>query len=691
MDNNLYEVINLKLQAHKTPVFKEEKSKEWIIYGADKEGGYYNNYPAYLLYLYNRSSKHNAFINGKVLYICGAGVGFDSEGLTLQDIAMANDFINKENSNFDTLKDIVKKCVLDKKLFGGYYLEIIWNKAGTSFETLHFPYNNLRKAKDADGYWYSKDWSKQKQSKEETGLEYIDLFDPEKPSARQIFVSKEYRPDLDAYPLPDYVASTVYAEVDVELSNYRLNAIKSGFNAGTILNFANGRPTQEERETIEAKLKEKFTSTDRANSLLITFSQSENSKPTIEHLTPQNVDEQLNGLNDQVIQELIIGHHIPNPLLVGIKTAGELGTKDQINDSYELYKNTYIIPNQKEIEKDFNYLLKLKGFTNRIYLKELDPIEDQLPIEEKIKVMTPEEIREMYGLPPIDINTTASANAINDALNTLSPLVATKVLETMSVNEIRTLISLPKIAEENLPKPVVSRAIHHFENQTCEHCFSSESEVDEIIDVFRMHGEDADKFEIVDKRFLFGAQSIDSVFEHEVKNYSFDVLDGEVKTLYRSILELLNKDSLMDNKTISDTLRVSEKRIETAMERLIEDGAIETKVKNTGGEKKAIRVPSEESKNVLRKQGSNVEDIKIMYTYEPRPGLKPLLKTSREFCVKLINQKKMFSRAQIEQVSGIVGWDVWSERGGWWTRKGTDVSTPFCRHIWVQNVVKVKK
>ena len=643
--NNLYEVINLKLQAHKTPVFKEEKSKDWVIYGADKEGGYYNNYPAYLLYLYNRSSKHNAFINGKVLYICGAGVGFDTDGLTLQDIAMANDFLNKENSNFDTLKDIVKKCVLDKKLFGGYYLEIIWNKAGTSFEALHFPYNNLRKAKDADGYWYSKDWSKQKQSKEETGLEYIELFDPEKPSARQVFVSKEYRPDLDAYPLPDYVASTVYAEVDVELSNYRLNAIKSGFNAGTILNFANGRPTEEEREIIESKLKEKFTSTDRANSLLITFSQSEASKPTIEHLTPQNVDEQLNGLNDQVIQELIIGHHIPNPMLVGIKTAGELGTKDQINDSYELYKNTYIIPNQKEIEKDFNYLLKLRGFNNRIYLKELDPIEEQLPIEEKIKVMTPNEVREMYGLPPI---------------------------------------------EEEV-KPVVSRAIHHFENQTCEHCFSSESEVDEIIEIFRMHGEDADKFEIVDKRFMFGSQTMDTVFEHEITHYNFDVLDGEVKTLYRDVLELLTKDSLMPNEEMAKVLRVDKKRIDAAVQRLVDDGAIDIKEKMIGGEKKSIRVPNEQAKNVLKKQGSNVDEIKIMYTYEPRPGLKPLLKTSREFCVKLINQNKMFSRAQIEQVSKIVGWDVWSERGGWWTRKGTDVSTPFCRHIWVQNVVKVKK
>jgi hypothetical protein len=630
MENKLYEVINLKLQAHKTPVFKEEKQKEWIIYGADREGGYYNNYPAYLLYLYNRSSKHNSFINGKVLYICGAGIGFDSEGLTLQDIALANDFINKENANYDTLKDIVKKCVLDKKLFGGYYLEIIWNKAGTNFEILHFPYNNLRKAKDGDGYWYSKDWSKQKQSPEDTDLEYIELFNPEEPKGRQIFVAKEYRPDLDAYPLPDYVASTVYAEVDVELSNYRLNAIKSGFNAGTILNFANGRPTDEEREVIETKLKEKFTSTDRANSLLITFSQTEASKPTIEHLTPQNVDEQLNGLNDQVIQELIIGHHIPNPLLVGIKTSGELGTKDQLNDSYELYKNTYIIPNQREIERDFNYLLKLKGFVNRVYLKELDPIEEQLPIEEKIKVMTKNEVREMYGLPPI---------------------------------------------EEEV-KPIVSSAIHRFDD-TCEHSFSSESEVDEIIDVFMLFGDDVTNYEIVE--------------EDINKEFSFAEITPLSTVLKRDIIALLEKDPLLDDKTIAETLRVKEDRVRDIMDTLVKDKQINVKEKNIGGQKKAIRVPTRDAIKVVKDLGSDAEDYKIMYTYEWRPGVKPDIRDSREFCSKLLRANKMYSRAQIEQISNIVGWDVWNYRGGWWTRKGGKVTTRFCRHIWSSKLVKVKK
>jgi hypothetical protein len=635
MENNIYDVINLKLQAHKTPVFKEEKSKEWIIYGADKEGGYYNNYPGYLLYLFNRSSKHNAFINGKVLYICGAGVGFDSTDLSIQDIAIANDFINKENTNFDTLKDIVKKCVLDKKLFGGYYLEVIWNKAGKNFELLHFSYNNLRKAKDADGYWYSKDWSKQKQSPEETDLEYIPLFDPEKPTARQIFVSKEYRPDLDAYPLPDYVASAVYAEVDVELSNYRLNAIKSGFNAGTILNFSNGRPTEEEKEEIEARLKEKFTGTDRANSLLITFSGNKDSAPTIEHLTPQNVDAQLTELNDQVIQELIIGHHIPNPMLVGIKTAGELGTKDQINDSYELYKNTYIIPNQAEIEKDFNYLLKLKGFSNRIYLKELDPIEEQLPIEEKIKVMTKNEVREMYGLPPL---------------------------------------------EEEI-KPIVSSAIHRFDDQVCEHSFASESEIDEVIEIFKMFGDDRENYEVIEQKFM-----------NEENRFDFAVdVSPLSKQIKRDIVGLLDKDPLMDNKTIADTLRIKEDRVADLINDMVKEELIKVKETNTGGQKKDIRVPTTEAIRTSNKIGTDTEDYKIMYTYEWRAGVKPDKRNSREFCVKLLDANKMYSRAQIEQISKIVGYDVWNYRGGWWTRKGGQTRTPFCRHIWSANVVKIKK
>jgi hypothetical protein len=638
--DNLYNFISLKLSAHKTPIFKEEKQKDWIIYGAEK-GDYYNNYPGYLTYLYNRSSKQNAFINGKVHYICGNGVGFDAHGLNIEAKASVNDFLNKPNDNGDTLKDVIKKSVLDKKLYGGFYLELVWNKSGKSFEIYHMAYNSLRKAKNDDGYWYSRDWANKRQDEETTGLKYIDAFTAEGGTGSQIYCAKEYRPDLDYYPLPDYLASCVYAEIDVELSNYRLNAIKSGFNSGTIISFNNGRPTDEERENIEDKLKEKFVGTDQANSLLINFSASKESAPTIARLAPQNVDTQLDSLNDQVTQELIIGHRITNPLLVGIKTPGELGGTNQISESFLLYRSTYIEPNQKEIEKEFNYLLTLKGFANRIYLKEVTPMQEVLPIDEKVKVMTKNEIREMFNL---------------EAIEEVEPV-----------------------------KPVISTTVHRFEeDECCSHSFNAE-DIENTIEVFRQYGEDIDKFEFIDKKYLFKF-SIDDVFENEVKNYSFDILEGDVKLLYRNIIDLLSKDPLMSNNSIADTLKTPLNRVRVAVDRLIKDGAI-----SLGNEDVPNRVPTKEAIKVIDEQGAKTENLRIMYTYEPRPGQKALLPTSREFCVKLMNAGKIYSRQQIEQISSVVGYDVWAQRGGWWTRKGGEVTTPYCRHVWVQNVVRIKK
>jgi len=31
---------------------------------------------------------------------------------------------------------------------------------------------------------------------------------------------------------------------------------------------------------------------------------------------------------------------------------------------------------------------------------------------------------------------------------------------------------------------------------------------------------------------------------------------------------------------------------------------------------------------------------------------------------------------------------VWMRRGGFWTRQGGAVTTPYCRHVWEQVVIK---
>ena len=59
MSNNYDNLITVKFAQAEQPKFEERRGKGYIEFGAN------NNYPDYLLNLYNESPKHGAIIKGK--------------------------------------------------------------------------------------------------------------------------------------------------------------------------------------------------------------------------------------------------------------------------------------------------------------------------------------------------------------------------------------------------------------------------------------------------------------------------------------------------------------------------------------------------------------------------------------------------------------------------------------------------
>jgi hypothetical protein len=47
----------------------------------------------------------------------------------------------------------------------------------------------------------------------------------------------------------------------------------------------------------------------------------------------------------------------------------------------------------------------------------------------------------------------------------------------------------------------------------------------------------------------------------------------------------------------------------------------------------------------------------------------------------------IFNSSKINSISNRVDRDVWRYRGGWYTNPDTQVSTPWCRHEWIQQLV----
>jgi hypothetical protein len=69
-----------------------------------------------------------------------------------------------------------------------------------------------------------------------------------------------------------------------------------------------------------------------------------------------------------------------------------------------------------------------------------------------------------------------------------------------------------------------------------------------------------------------------------------------------------------------------------------------------------------------------------------------VLPTTRDFCKRMVNQSasRVWDSAQIQQIGMTEDRNVWLRRGGFWTRKGTNITTPYCRHVWEQVVIKEK-
>ena len=392
-------VLYIKFENHKVPEFKEVKNKEYIYFGED------NNYPDYLIELYLRCAKHNAIINGKTNYIYGGGLVTDDKTSTVNQKAITQKFISK-------LKPFINDMIKDFELFNSIAIEIIYDKLGNEIaDFAYMPISKIRTNADESVYFYSNDWKQSKQTEEKTGFKELQPFDYEnKVKGSQLYVFKLKSPkngvDKNVYGIPNYIGATSAIETDIEISNFHLNNIKSGFSMGQIISFNNGvPPTEEAKKQIERQIKQKATGTDKAGGLVITFNASADNAPTIQSFTPNDLDKQFIEIGKRVDQEIFTSHNIVSPVLFGVATEGALGQRNEMLDAYELFQSTYISIRQGILEDIINQFSSFFGIANYIYFKKSTPIKSLLPdsIIQKVYDAYPvEQIIDMMGLPQID-------------------------------------------------------------------------------------------------------------------------------------------------------------------------------------------------------------------------------------------------------------------------------------------------
>jgi hypothetical protein len=369
-----YHFSDFPLYEHKTPEFREKQGGSYVYYGED------NAYPDYLVYLYNRSATHNAIVTGKTRFVLGRG-WIIKDGVNDPKLM---DFMRRVNPS-DDLNELSYKCILDRLIFGGYALRVIW-MGGKIVSIYHQPFQTIRTNVDVSEFYISSEWTEEQSTKAyyksrtkfPDDVKIVEPFNPNSGTGEQILYITDYRPQLKIYPLPEYLPCNAAIETDIEIDNFHLNNIKSGFAAGTMITLFNGKPPEDEAKDVEIALKRKFTGTDNAGNVVVNFAEINETPPQIDGLRSNDLDKQYEQLAKATLEKIFIGHSVTSPMLFGVKSEGQLGGRNEMDIAWQLMNINYVNPRRDQFESDINYLLKFAGYTNKVELQPLKKLKVEI-------------------------------------------------------------------------------------------------------------------------------------------------------------------------------------------------------------------------------------------------------------------------------------------------------------------------
>ena len=144
-----------------------------------------------------------------------------------------------------------------------------------------------------------------------------------------------------------------------------------------MLNFNNGVPAPEERQTIEDLVQAKFTGTDNAGRFMLSFNDDPATKPTIDAIQIDNLHEKYDYVANYLQDRILVAHRVTSPLLFGIRTEnnGFSSQSDEMKTAFSIMQTMTIAPFQNLLLNSLDYALVCGGYEDtELYFEQLTPL-----------------------------------------------------------------------------------------------------------------------------------------------------------------------------------------------------------------------------------------------------------------------------------------------------------------------------
>ena len=324
-----------------SPVERNIPGKNMVEWGEN------NAFPNYLLELSQEAPTLRSIIGGTADFICG-------DGCTIKPLDT-----DKEPGIMNTRGDVIDAQVRDNAIdlitYGGFALQVIRSASGDIVEVYYIDVRFLRCNKDNAVFYYSEKWGRPGRRDtivypafmRFTPEQWAALTDEQKNfHASSILYVKTTH--TQTYPLPVYCAALKACETERAIADYHLNAINNCFTSSMIINFNNGKPSEEQKEEIESSVNEKFSGTQNAMRIMLSFNEGKENATTIETPKVEDFGERYKALAQSVRQQQFTAFRA-NPNLFGIPTENLGFSQEEYEAAFRLFNRTVVRPFQRLI------------------------------------------------------------------------------------------------------------------------------------------------------------------------------------------------------------------------------------------------------------------------------------------------------------------------------------------------------
>jgi hypothetical protein len=374
----------------------------YIPFGQD------NMFPELLNQLYYTSPLHGAIVDFKTNATVGGGYTLETAKMSNEDKLKLYTFEKKMKLN-KTSKAIAQQLIVHHRV----YFKLCYNKKGELYKIENVSPEKVRVARDKITYFMCDDWSAR------IDIVSIKKAHPANTDLEQLYVYEIMTLGQEWYSLPQYTSALNFAFLSGELSYFAKSNIQNSVFPSFAMMFPKRPQSEEEKHMIKQTI-DRLKGAANAGKAVAFFANSADQLPKIEAL-PTNSNDKLFHEASALNTEQICFSHTIDPILMGVRTTGALGGGADIKQAYVVFEKNVVMPLRDQVEEIVNELLTLAKIPGVYMINNFQIINETI----------------------VEIEGDASKTA--DAINSLSPLVATKVLNAMTPNEVRALASLPPI------------------------------------------------------------------------------------------------------------------------------------------------------------------------------------------------------------------------------------------------------